>query len=81
MTSPKRIDSKFQILVEGKDPEVFFEEFCRHLHVGHKIQIQNFGGVRELKGFLKAFVNLSGFDSVEALGIIRDAEESDANSA
>ncbi len=81
MTSLKRIVSKSQILVEGRDAEVFFEEFCRHFHVDHKVQIQNFGGVKELKGFLKTFVNSSRFDKVEALGIIRDAERNDADAA
>lgn len=63
-----------QLLVEGKDQEVFFDAFLDHLDIAD-VEIRNYGGGDELGGFLKAFRDISGFDQdVESLGIIRDAE-------
>ena len=50
-----KIESAFQLLVEGNDPRNFFEKFVEHLDLAG-IQVQNFGGVDELKRFLKGFV-------------------------
>ena len=74
---PKRIqtESSFQLLVEGNDQRNFFEAFVDHLSVTN-IQIQNFGGVNELGGFLRALVNAPDFSTVKNLGIVRDAETS-----
>ena len=71
----KEIKSVIQLLVEGNDPRNFFEAFIEHLALAD-IQIQNFGGVSELGGFLRAFVNSPGFSTVRRLGIVRDAETS-----
>lgn len=76
MNRPERIESKIQLLVEGNDQRNFFNAFIGHLAI-EEIQIQNFGGVPELKRFLRAFVNVPGFqDTVERIGIVRDAEKS-----
>ena len=72
MTTIKE-ESAFQLLVEGKDPRKFFEKFVKHLDLAG-IQVQNFGGVDELKKFLKGFVNAPGFGRVVRIGIVRDAE-------
>ena len=68
-----RIESAFQLLVEGNDARNFFEKFVEHLDLAG-IQVQNFGGVDELKRFLKGFVRSPGFKRVERMGIVRDAE-------
>ena len=70
---PARIERPFQLLVEGKDPRNFFEAFIKHLTLAG-IQVQNFGGVNELRGFLDGFVNAPRFGSVRSIGIVRDAE-------
>ena len=75
MAKATQIESAIQLLVEGKDPYNFFEAFITHLSLAN-IQIQNFGGVNELRGFLRAFVNSPDFQTVQSLGIVRDAEKS-----
>ena len=77
----KRVTPKcpIQILVEGNDQRNFFEALTQHLSLSG-VQVQNFGGVDELRGFLGAFVNASGFrGTVQSIGIVRDAESSDVS--
>ena len=70
------ITSPIQLLVEGNDQRNFFEAFIEHLSLDN-IQIQNFGGVDQLRGFLLALVNAPGFrETVQSVGIVRDAETS-----
>ena len=74
MPSPDRPSLSKQLLVEGRDYLNFFEALAQHLGT-EGVQIQNFGGVDELRGFLGALVNESGFrEIVQSLGIVRDAE-------
>ena len=75
MPRAEEIKSAIQLLVEGNDSRNFFEAFVEHLSL-ENIQIQNFGGVSELGGFLRALVNAPGFQTVQSLGIVRDAEMS-----
>ena len=76
MPKPTGIKSQIQLLVEGNDQRNFFEAFIDHLSLEH-IQIQNFGGVSELRDFLDGFVSATGFRQiVQSLGIVRDAETS-----
>lgn len=72
---PKRIESATQLLVEGNDWRNFFGALCRHLDLDH-VQIQNYGGVDDLRAFLGAFVRMPDFHTVQRLGIVRDAEAS-----
>ena len=70
------ITSPIQLLVEGNDQRNFFEAFIEHLSLDN-IQIQNFRGVNELRGFLLVLVNAPGFrETVQSVGIVRDAETS-----
>jgi hypothetical protein len=48
----------------------------RHIKLNDYIQVQNFGGVTELNDFLAALAKMSAFDTVDTLGIVRDAEKS-----
>ena len=76
MPSATKIESRVQLLVEGNDQRNFFDGLVEHLSF-KGIQIQNFGGVTELRGFLGAFVNMPGFhETVDSVGIVRDAETS-----
>lgn len=68
-----RTDSAVQLLVEGNDPRNFFEKFVEHLDLAG-IQVQNFGGVKDLRKFLRGFVLVPGFTRVRSIGIVRDAE-------
>ncbi|MFN0108284.1 MAG: DUF3226 domain-containing protein [Blastocatellia bacterium] len=74
MPQPKTITHPKQLLVEGRDGVAFFAAWLKQLGLG-EIQIQNFGGITELRPFLKALRNEPGFEEqVTSLGIIRDAE-------
>ena len=75
MPKPRPIENEVQLLVEGNDQRNFFEAFLEHLHIDG-VQIQNFGGVSELDGFLGALVNARLFETVDRVGIVRDADES-----
>jgi len=70
---PSVISKSKQLLVEGRDAQEFFAALLNHLAL-REIQVQNFGGVNQLRGFLKAFRSGPGFARVASLGIVRDAE-------
>ena len=76
MPTPNRLEFRRQLLVEGRDQWNFFQALIRHMNIGD-IQIQNFGGVNDLTGFVMNLVEMGEFsDSVERIGIVRDAEVS-----
>ena len=76
MAIARQIQSKIQLLVEGKDQLNFFEKLIEHLSLKN-IQVQDFGGVDELRGFLPGFVTMPNFrELVRSIGIVRDAESS-----
>lgn len=79
MRKPNRIEKPIQLLVEGKDDANFFNVFASHLKLADQLQVQDFGGIDELKNFLPGFVKIPGFETVVSLGIVRDAEESAAS--
>ena len=75
MADPEAVERPVQLLVEGRDGFNFFGAFANRLNLDH-IQLQDFGGVRDLRGFLQALVRAPEFSTkVQSLGIIRDAEE------
>jgi hypothetical protein len=77
--NPIEIIYSKQLLVEGRDIEVFFKAIIRKLQLT-EIQLQNFGGKNELKNFLPALISAPGFKTkVLSLGIIRDADENPSN--
>ena len=73
-----QIESSIQLLVEGNDQRNFFEAMVEHMALSG-VQVQNFGGVDELRRYLAAFVNTPGFSMVRRIGIVRDAETSAAS--
>ena len=76
MAQPTEIKSKIQLLVEGNAQRNFFEAFIDHLSLTD-VQVQNFGGVDDLRSFLSILVKRQGFrDTVQSVGIVRDAETS-----
>ena len=72
VTDPK------QLLVEGRDEELFFGALLRHLEIDN-VQVQNYGGKNKLRPFLGVFMITPGFDQVESVGIVRDADDSVAS--
>ncbi len=76
MQGYREIEKRKQLLVEGNDADSFLTVLLKNLKIT-SIQIQNYGGKDELKGFLKQFLKAPGFqEKVESLGIVRDAETS-----
>ena len=75
MARPNQIEKRKQLLVEGNDYRNFFQALIDHLEI-QDLQIQNFGGVSELGGFLSAFVIMPNFATVTSIGVVRDAETS-----
>ncbi|MDE0173329.1 MAG: hypothetical protein OYH76_19025 [Defluviicoccus sp.] len=77
MGLPTGLSKPKQLLVEGNDQRNFFEALARHLGLADAVQICDFGGVDQLRGFLAAFVKMPDFGSVRSVGIVRDAEDSE----
>lgn len=76
MPPPTEIESEIQLLVEGKDQKHFFEAFLERLSFGN-VQVQDFGGVKDLRSFLSILVKRSEFrEIVQSVGVVRDAEDS-----
>ena len=68
------ISATKQLIVEGKDADRFASVMIRHLGlVG--VQVQNPGGVSELRPFLKALLLAPGNETIVSMGLVRDAEE------
>ncbi|MCY4366347.1 MAG: hypothetical protein OXE17_09020 [Chloroflexi bacterium] len=67
------VDLPKQLLVEGRDEAEFFKEFLKYLHI-ELIQVQGYGGRHNLGNFLKNLVDVVGFDRVESIGVVQDAD-------
>src|SRR5678816_2080749 len=64
-----------QLVVEGRSAVAFFSALLDHLQISD-VQVQNLGGISEIRGNLKALANAPGFRAVvSSLAVIRDAEE------
>ena len=69
------VDQPRQLLVEGKDAKDFFEALVGKLRLDG-FQVHNFGGIKEMRKFLKGFCAAPGFPYVRSIGVVRDAESS-----
>jgi hypothetical protein len=71
---PIEIEKKNLILPEGKDAYLF----CIWAYQGFgaaDIQVLNFGGIAELRPYLKMLINLPNYEKVKTIVIARDAEK------
>lgn len=77
MAAPElfKVDQPRQLLVEGKDAKDFFEALVGKLGLDG-FQVHNFGGIKEMRKFLKGFCAAPGFPCVRSIGVVRDAESS-----
>lgn len=73
MPDPGGLEQPKQLIVEGRDCEVFFTALLRKIGLSD-VQVQNFGGNTDLRVFLQALRNMSGFADVGSLGLVRDAD-------
>jgi hypothetical protein len=68
-----------QLLVEGRTPEIFFREWVQALGLDGKIEVRSYNSLDDLPEFLKVFTGYKEFrESVQSVGIIRDAEDKPA---
>jgi len=74
-----RITKAKQLLVEGRTPQIFFKAFLEHLKISD-VDVQDFRGISQLKGFLETFVQQAEFKNiVKSYAIVRDAEDNPAS--
>jgi len=63
------------LLVEGSTPVHFFEALLCQLGLNDSVEIRDFGGVRQMRAFVRAFASSSEFRRlVKSMGVVRDAE-------
>ena len=55
---PVEIASPVQLLVEGNDGWNWSRALAKHMSLETVVQVHNYGGVHELRRFLKAFANM-----------------------
>jgi hypothetical protein len=74
------IQSTSLLLVEGKDERNFFKALLEHQSIKN-IQLLDIGGKDKFPLEFPALYNLEGFNKIERLGFVRDAETNQAQSA
>jgi hypothetical protein len=80
MSERTPITSKKLIVTEGKHAEQFLRWACRVYRL-EDVQVQDGGGVKELRNYLRTLKNIEGFEQLETLVVARDAEGSAANAS
>lgn len=70
------INKRKVLLVEGRDEEEFFAVLLKDVGLADVVQVMSIGGVDQMKSRLETFRLHPGFEMVESLGIIRDADQS-----
>lgn len=75
LATPDPIAQHKQLLVEGRSDQEFFNALLRHLGIGD-VEVKNYGGKDTFRRFLNVFVRAPGFDDIQSLGIVRDADDS-----
>ena len=79
------IIKKYLILCEGKDTEQFVLSYlnCKELRIDKRfssdIQTFDFGGITQLSDFIGNLRNMDGFESVNCMMVLRDAETNPEN--
>lgn len=73
MISPIEIKEKKIILTEGTDV-YYFSIWAYQAFNVTGIQVLDFGGIKDLKKYLKALTLLPGYENIETILIARDAE-------
>lgn len=79
MAVPIRIEKPRLVLTEGRDAKYFFIWACEAYRI-IDIQVLDYGGVAELPAYMSNLPKLPGYEMVEKIVIVRDAE-TDSNAA
>jgi hypothetical protein len=74
--SPVPITKKKLLVVEGKDEKNFFEELFKHMTKKNIIDIRDVGGKDNFKNSMPTLTRISGFNDLEAIAFVRDADDS-----
>jgi hypothetical protein len=74
--SPEPITKKKLLVVEGNDEKIFFEELFKHMAKEDITDIQDVGGKDNFKNSMPTLTRISGFNDLEAIAIVRDADDS-----
>jgi len=75
-SSPEPITKKKLLAVEGIDELNFFEELFKHIGMADTVDLRDVGGKDQFKNKMPALKKITGFNKLEAIAIIRDADES-----
>ena len=67
-----KIEETKQIIVEGVDEVRVFSALARHIGTSG-LQFQECGGYQNLRRFLRTFAALDGFNDIESLAVVADA--------
>ena len=76
----KKIVEEQLLLVEGKDECNFFEALLTYEKI-KQVQCIDIGGKDKFANEFTAWFNMEGFKAVSAIGLVRDAETNQAQSA
>ena len=63
------------LAVEGTDEIIFFEELFKHIGMLDKVELREVGGKDQFKIKMPALQKTTGFNNLESIAIIRDADE------
>lgn len=74
--SPESITKKKLLAVEGKDEVIFFKELFKHMGMYDIVQVLDVAGKDNFKKEMPLLKKATGFSDLEAIVIIRDADNS-----
>ncbi len=77
--SPEPITKKKLLAVEGNDEKKFFKELFKHMGMDAIVQVFDVAGKDNFKKEMPLLKKATGFNDLEAIGIIRDADDSFEN--
>lgn len=69
----RQIISSKQMLVEGRDDQLFFEALVAYIGID-EMEVRPYNGKTNLRPFLRSFAATPGFSQVVSLGVVRDAD-------
>lgn len=77
--SPEPITKKKLLAVEGNDEKSFFKELFKYMGMDAIVQVLDVAGKDNFKKEMPLLKKATGFNDLEAIGIIRDADDSFEN--
>jgi hypothetical protein len=78
-TAPEPITKKKLLAVEGKDELNFFDKLFEHMGLKDIVDLREVKGKHKFKDKMPSLKNTPGFHDLDAIAIIRDADENSEN--